>query len=141
MQIIGKNGTIFNVVIKKDNKFYSVKIVNDENKIMGELSFLINNCSAFLYTISTKQEFQHMGVGQALLDVFEYISAKQRCFHIEGQYFPQNIFAKPFYLKNNYYIDQECNASYIYKFLDADLTLARIEPNIIRENELTYQKT
>lgn len=132
MKYLAKNGKQLNVVINEDrfNRFFSVSI--EEDDIMGSATFKIYDSkkTTWLFKIETKKEYQHMGIGQALIDIVEYISCLNHMQRIEGRYFPDNEHAKPFYKKNNYEIYKEGYDSFILKNLDRKHIFTDIEPRI-----------
>ncbi len=111
MKILSKSGVIeIEVYIDpayKDKKFYEIVAYNANKKEIGNLNFSIHKNGAWLYIIETNKEYQHRGIGQSLLNVMEYMLVKSSCYHIEGKYYPKNRFAKPFYLKNNFKIEND----------------------------------
>ena len=137
MQIEGKNGVIFNAQVQQKNNEYDVKIQAPNGETMGRIAFVVNKGTTFILHISTEEKFQHQGVGQALIDICEYISALQRSFHIEGYYFPTNEYAQLFYQKNNYIIEKDSYNSYVYKIIDVDKTRQRLKNRIVKEDSLS----
>lgn len=132
MKYLSKNGKEFNVEIIEDkhNDFYEVQVVDEE--VMGYATFKINinKNYTWLYKIVTNEKYQHMGVGQALLDIIEYISCKKLVRNIEGKFYPNNEYAKPFYEKNNYQIYKDGYDTYVGKRLDRSIVYSDIEPRI-----------
>ena len=107
-------------LINVDNKDeYQARAIADNGDIMGTVSFAVKrkDRSVWLRKIQTEPQYQGQGVGQALLDTLEYFTIKHRLCHIEGKFFPDNEFAKPFYLKNSYDIYKEDYETFVGKYL------------------------
>lgn len=102
-------------------------------EVMGTANFAIvsKDRKVWLRKIETRQEFQNMGVGQALLDVLEYFTIQNGLKHIEGKFYPDNEFARPFYLKNGYDIYKEDYETYVEKFLNPSAVLSEKEDRIL----------
>ncbi len=102
-----------------DNDLYRASAISDSGDVMGTVTFNIQSKSRTLWIrkIETNPEFQNQGVGKALLDVVEYFAVKSRCSTIEGKFFPDNEYARPFYLKNNYEIYKDGYETYINKYI------------------------
>lgn len=105
-----------------NNNEYEARAISDNGDIMGTLHFSVKrkDRSIWLRKISTAPEYQNQGVGQALLDTLEYFTILNRLCHIEGKFFPDNEFAKPFYLKNNYDIYKEDYETFVGKYISHD---------------------
>ena len=119
MKILGKNNKTFNFYLErlKDSVCQFV-IVNDHGELMGELTFRIKDSKAWLYSIAAIPEYQHMGVGQTLIDLFECHCAEHCCDVVEGRYIPSNDHAYSFYQKNNYKVYKDGYDQFIYKKLN-----------------------
>ena len=107
-------------LINVDNKDeYQARAIADNGDIMGTVSFAVKrkDRSVWLRKIQTEPQYQGQGVGQALLDTLEYFTIKHRLCHIEGKFYPDNEFAKPFYLKNSYDIYKEDYETFVGKYL------------------------
>lgn len=119
-------------ISKKQNKYIEMKLshldgndyelvaLSDSDAIMGKANFAIisKQRKVWLRKIETKPEFQDKGVGQALLDTLEYFTIQKGLKHIEGKFYPDNEYAKPFYLKNDYDIYKEDYETYVEKYLN-----------------------
>jgi len=137
MLIQGKNNSIFRIKIDKFKEDVFQAIIENENQeMMGEISFILKTDSAWIYSIATLSEFQGRGVGQALLDFFEYCCAIKKCYKIEGRYYPSNQNAFYFYEKNGYRIYQDGYDQFIYKTLNIENTIEKISKKIIKDSEL-----
>lgn len=123
-----------------DNE-YELLALSDNDTIMGRASFVIKpkRRTVWLRKIETYPQFQDKGVGQALLDVLEYFTVSKGLKHIEGKFYPDNEYAKPFYLKNDYDIYKEDYETYIEKYLNPEQVVfankARIHGFEVKENE------
>ena len=111
--------------------YYIVRVFSDYGNIMGRISFKIEDDETWIYSINAYDEYQHMGVGQALLDACEYISCKNGVRRIRGKYFPSNEYAKPFYEKNDYIITKEYYDTFIVKFINPSITFECLNDKII----------
>ena len=67
--------------------------------------------------------------------MLEYFALQNRAQVVEGKFYPENEFAKPFYNKYGYSIDKEDYETYIYKTLDYKRIKENIEPNITKYEE------
>ncbi len=103
MKIISKDREFKFKIYRFDNNVYQIIIETDDGReIMGEISFKIKEDLTWIYSISTEEKFQHMGVGQALLNMCELSSAIKGVNKIEALYVPSNNYAFPFYEKNKF---------------------------------------
>ena len=116
-----KEITIHLINVDNENE-YQAQALADNGDIMGSISFLIKRKDrlVWLRKIETRPEYQHQGVGQALLDTLEYFTIQKRLCMIEGKFYPDNEFARPFYIKNNYSIDKDGYDTFISKYLSHD---------------------
>ena len=83
----------------------------------------------WLNKIETKQGHQHKGYANAVINVIEYLTYNLRYNWIEGKYYPENEYAKPFYDKHGYTIYKDDYETYVTKTLDYD-EIKEIEQNI-----------
>lgn len=127
------------------NRFYEIVALNENSKVMGSLSYKIDYGyrKAWLNKISTEEEFQHKGVGQLLLNAFEYLISDARINCVEGKFYPENDFALPFYQKNDYKIEKDGYETILFKSIDTqkikeqfsyfkDLKVKEAEDNLIK---------
>ena len=117
--------------ISENIRFFRI-IATDGQTEVGHLNFKTNeNGHVWIYHIETNQFFQHKGVAQAMLDVFEVFCVKEEnSHHVEGRYFPENEFAKPFYEKNDFDIFEDCYDYFILKNFDKTKILTQTAKNI-----------
>ena len=132
MLICGKNNRVFNVQIESlKEDIFQVIIESATGEVMGEISFKIKADRAWIYSIGTAEKFQNMGVGQTLLNCFEYCCAMKRCQTVEGKYYPSNEFARQFYEKNSYEIYKDGYDCLIYKKLNIKEILENFKSKIV----------
>ena len=128
---------IFNIVENYDDveNFYSYKAMHGEVE-MGYINFkdtsIYGKRCFWLYKIDVNENFQHQGVGQALLYAMEYTAIVKRVFKIMGKFYPTNEYAKPFYIKNGYEIYPEDNWE-LEKLLDFNKVKSESENYLINE--------
>lgn len=115
-----------------DNE-YEILALSDNDTIMGKATFVIKprQRTVWLRKIETYPQFQDKGVGQALLDVLEYFTVSKGLRHIEGKFYPDNEFAKPFYLKNDYDIYKEDYETYVEKYLNPEPVVSTNKKRIL----------
>ena len=107
-------------LINTDNdKEFQARAIADNGDVMGTAYFAIirNERKVWLRKIETKPEYQNLGIGKALLDTLEYFTIQNRLCVIEGKFYPDNEYARPFYLKNNYDIYKEDYETYVGKYI------------------------
>lgn len=127
-----------------ENNEYEILALADNDTVMGMATFAIKpkERKVWLRKIETLPQFQDKGVGQALIDVLEYFTATNGLRHIEGKFYPDNDYAKPFYLKNDYDIYKEDYETYVGKFLNPQKVLFANKDRILgfevkeQENEM-----
>ena len=128
------NKEIIIQLINIDNENeYQAQAIADNGDIMGTISFLIKrkDHTVWLRKIETNPKYQHQGVGQALLDTLEYFTIQKRLCLIEGKFYPDNEFARPFYLKNNYSIDKDGYDTFVSKYLSHDKIADNLQDRFI----------
>lgn len=133
-----KDNAVYTEIFREEywKGFEIFALEKETKKIMGFLNFNIKDDNRiWLWKIETKQEFQHQGIGQALLDTMEYFAATHSSAKtVEGKYYPLNEYAKPFYEKNNYKIICYDQGDWeISKDLKKEDVLAKIEPKIMEK--------
>ena len=130
MEIKNKNKT-FDVKIKNfvNDNYYAIEVVLNK-KVAGTATFKKNGNKIWLYKIKTNEEFQHQGIGGAVIDTLELFAMKNNCHYIEGKFFPENEHAKQFYENRGYDIYKDNYETYIYKMLDFEKIKQEIEPSI-----------
>lgn len=145
VKLTDKNERTFRIVAEQTDKFY--KLTHQINgEIVGFLSFGIKDKYAWLYKIETDEAYQHQGIGTALIYTMEYLLMLEGVKRVEAKYYPDNKFAKPFYLKNDYFIPNQTGRWEDYdedwtmsKNLDFSNIRSKIAPNVrpirIVENE------
>lgn len=131
------------MIYHKNDDYYTIKIMN-ENSTMGYLTFKIKregyNNSIWLNKIETYKKFAHQGVGTALIQLLEYFAYKNNLQYIEGKFYPDNEYAKPFYEKYSYKIEKEYYETFVSKWLDFDKIKKEIEPNLIKNTKKLQQE-
>lgn len=137
MKFLGKNNLEFDLQVKKiEDNFFQFYLESENGEKMGAISFKIHQGKAWIYSIATKPEFQHKGVGQTLIELFECYCANRRCYIVEGKYMPSNDFALPFYKKNGYDIYKDGYDHFIYKRLNIKNILNNFKHDIVENLEL-----
>ena len=107
-------------IVNTDNlNNYRISAITDNGDEMGFATFSIKkkDRSVWLRKIETNPQYQNLGVAKAILDVLEYFAVDNRLCLIEGKFYPDNEFAKPFYKKNNYDIHKEDYETYVSKYI------------------------
>lgn len=138
MKIKCKDRT-FNIVENFDEaeNFYSYKIFNNSEE-MGFINFkdtkIYGKRCFWLYKIEVNEKYQNQGVGQALLYAMEYTAFLKRVPKIMGKFYPTNQYAKPFYIKNEYFIYSEDNWE-LEKVLDFEKVKIQSENYFINEQK------
>ena len=122
MIVKGKKGPI-HIELKffEDDRFYKAEAISEDGKVMGYITFkqhYENPRTMWLQKIETYPEFQGRGVGDALLSVMEYTTLETRKTSIDGKFFPDNEFAKPFYEHRGYDITKDGYETYVGKYLN-----------------------
>lgn len=136
---------IFNIeeYYDENQKFYSYKI-NRGDVQMGFINFketsIYGKKCFWLYKIEVNEKYQHQGVGQALLYAMEYTALEKRIPKIMGKFYPSNEFAKPFYIKNDYYIYSEDNWE-LEKSLDFDKVKLQSVNYYVNEKLINIDRT
>ena len=137
MKLLGKNNLEFYFQVNRiEDDFFQFCPENEHGEHMGAISFKIHQGKAWIYSIATKPEFQHKGVGQTLIDLFECYCANRRCYIVEGKYMPSNESALPFYQKNGYDIYRDGYDQFIYKRLNIKKILNNFKFDIVDNLEL-----
>ena len=147
MQIIIR-GKRYDVLVKynDDVKVYNINIVDPSWARIGTIKFKILSeywgNETWLNSISTEPEFQHMGVGKALLQLCEYFSSLHNVGLIHGIYLPLNEHAAALYDKNGYDIVQIDQELFIMKNIDIVKTQKELSGTILLDtNEDCYDKS
>lgn len=126
------------ILYNQEQNSYRIEILDNSN-IMGYATFKLKRNkyqdSIWLYKIETYPKYAHTGVGTATINLLEYFALQNRVQVVEGKFYPENEFAKPFYNKYGYSIDREDYETYIYKTLDYKRIKENIEPNITKYEE------
>ncbi len=132
------------MIYHKNDDYYVIKILN-KNGTMGYLTFKIKHESyaniIWLNKIETYKKFAHQGVGTALIQLLEYFAYKNNINYIEGKFYPDNEYAKPFYEKYGYKIEKEYYETFVSKRLEFDKIKKEIEPNLIKDITKVNQQT
>lgn len=122
MIVQGKKGPI-NIELKyfEDDRYYRAEAISESGQVMGYVTFkqhTDNPRTMWLQKIETHKEFQGLGVGDALLSVMEYTTLQSRKTSIDGKFYPDNEFAKPFYEHRGYDITKDGYETYVGKYLN-----------------------
>lgn len=115
-----------------NDDYYEIKAYNGINQEVARLTFKASKKDRYiwLYKISTDEKYQHKGYGTALIYALEYVAKKLRFDQIEGKFYPENEFAKPFYDKHDYAIYKDGYETFITKSLDYEEIKQQIEPYV-----------
>ncbi len=118
---------------------YKISALDDNGNEMGYATFSVNKKErkVWLRKIETYSGYQNLGVAKAILDVLEYFTVQNRLCMIEGKFFPDNEFARPFYEKNNYDIYKEDYETFVGKYIGND-TLSNETKKRIVDYEVLY---
>lgn len=123
-------------IYDSENNYYNFVALNSNNEEMGFVNFgftkIYGERSVWIYKIETYENFQHQGVGQALLWAMEYFACSKRVLKVIGKFYPENKFAKPFYEKNKYLISKEEDWE-VEKYIDYEFIKQQIEPIVIKD--------
>ena len=130
MRIISKNVEYDFMIYQNTDDSYEVNIENEDGCLMGEISFVIKQNKTWIYNIYTEKEFQHRGVGQALLDICEFCSALNDVKKIEGLYCPSNAYAYNFYEKNGFIFENKRYEIIIKKEIDIEKVKLKMKDRI-----------
>jgi len=106
---------------------------------MGYVSYKQNKDTFWIYILQTYKNYQHNGIGFALLNCLEYMAYLDNISLIEGIFFPKNEFAKPLYDKCGYKIGQKKSTPTIYKIINKREIENNIVPNISAGNTSTKE--
>lgn len=98
---------VYDMKIEKDGDVYEINCLDKSGQSMGFVTFEFFNKYLWIYKIETKEEFQHQGVGSALLKMIEYFAMQNGKNQIEAKYYPSNQYAKPLYEKHGYFIPNQ----------------------------------
>lgn len=130
------NGQNFDCKIDyyENDDFYKIEVLNENKDVMGYATFKIKNSSfsksIWLYKIETYNRYTHKGVGTAVNNILEYFAYKNKVLFIEGKFYPENKFAKPFYEKYGYKIEKDYYDTLVYKTLNYQWIEKEIAPKI-----------
>ena len=115
-------------------KSFEIKCDNGEGQEMGYVNFAINkeygSRQLWLYKIKTYDEFQHQGVGSALITALEFFAYMRNISVVDGKFYPDNEFAAPFYEKYGYSIYHEDYFTGVGKRIDFEKFEQETLPNI-----------
>lgn len=127
----------FNLQILKNNNFYEINCMSQNDENMGFITFKIYNSILWIYKIETNKNFYRQGVASAILDITEYIAITHNANRIEGKFMPNNQYARPFYEKNGFEVPNKVKSwdTYdpywiMYKCLDAKAIKNKVANNI-----------
>ena len=125
---------VHNVQFTNKDRYYEIKCQDDSGEEKGFVNFAISRTNGYrsiwLYKIQTYEQYQHQGVGSALLSAMEYFAYIQNISLIEGKYYPDNQFAEPFYEKYGYSIYSEDYFTGVGKRIDFEKFEQETLPNI-----------
>lgn len=121
---------------------YRISAIADNGDEMGFAVFSVKkqDRKVWLRKISTKPEYQNLGVAKAMIDVLEYFTVQHRLCMIEGKFYPDNEYAKPFYQKNNYDIYKEDYDTFVSKYIGHDSISDETKQRIVNYEELPPQE-
>lgn len=124
----------FNVGILHEqlDDFYTINAYNSKGEVVCTATAKPQRLLSqmWLYKISTKEGYQHKGYATAVLKTLEYLTQYLRYRWIEGKFYPDNEFAKPFYDKHGYTIYKDGYETFVIKTLDYDEIKEDVEPYI-----------
>lgn len=100
--------------------YYALRCV-DGVKEMGLLTFNARNGRAWIYNVSTRPQYQNIGVGRTMLVVFESFLSAKKITLIEGKFYPTNEFAKPLYENLGYKIEKDGYETMLYKIVGTEI--------------------
>lgn len=144
---VAKNGQLTNIYLKQsydeNNNFYTATAMSMQNEGMGYITykFIPKERLAWLNKIETYEDFQHQGVATALLSFFEHEARSKRYFRIEGKYYPTNNFAKAFYQKMGYHIEQDGYEQFVDKYLGQEDNIPLVFVQATPSENLPFEKT
>ena len=115
---------------------FKIEIYSNDSRLMGGLSFYIDGEKAWLSNINVIEKYRYKGVGQALIEIFEYLSAINYVVSIAGIYSPGNEYAKDFYAKNDYTINKYDFEDLIEKEIDPDEIIEQSGDRFIDLNDM-----
>lgn len=120
-------------IVSVDEDDYKITAFSSEGESMGAVYFCLEDKGRriWLRKIETYKNYQNQGVGKALIDVLEYFALKRNVCYIEGKFYPENEYAKPFYLKNGYKIYKEDYETFVGKYLDKEEILGELKNKIL----------
>ena len=120
------------VIYYASDNYYEIKAFNGLKQEVARITFKTNNKNRHIWLnkISTDEKYQHKGYGTALIYAFEYVAKVLKFDQIEGKYYPENQYAKPFYDKHEYAIYKDGYETFITKSLDYEEIKQKIEPFI-----------
>lgn len=130
--IVNAKNKDFNIDVYLENKnVYRAFAMSEQNEEMGYIIFKAHEKYSWIYRIETNDEFENQGVGSALLTTMEYILLTKvpTCYSIEGEFYPLNSHAQPFYRKHGYTIYKSNSEYYVSKILSKN-DLPKIEQQI-----------
>ena len=109
-----------------------IKAINDNGDNVGYLIFKIQE-DKVCYLIKIEivdSNYSHQGLGTAMLRFMERLASEQYCRYVDGRFFPCGSlgkFAKDFYIKNGYKINEEyydkCISKQINIVADIDISI------------------
>lgn len=144
VNLTNSNEVEYDLNVNKQEDFYNVVCVLS-NEEAGFINFEIKDNKTWIYKIETKENHYHKGVGTALLNAMEYISMLNNTKRVEGKYYPDNKYTKPFYEKYGYFIPNQTKSwdDYdetwtLYKDLDFN-KIKEYAENKIKENDIEQE--
>ena len=121
---------------------YKISALSDNGEEMGFATFAVKQKErkVWLRKIQTNPGYENIGVGKAILDVLEYFTIQNRLCIIEGKFYPDNEYARPFYLKNNYDISKEDYDTFVTKYIGHESVSNETKERIIGYEVLPSQE-
>lgn len=120
------------VLYDKADDFYTINALNTKGEVVCTATAKPQRSLSqmWLYKISTVEGYQHKGYATAVIKTLEYLTSYIRYSWIEGKFYPDNQYAKPFYDKHGYTIYKDDYETFVTKTIDYDDIKQNIEPNI-----------
>ena len=103
---INEQNKIFNLEFhaNEQENLYKIICLSKENEEMGFVSFSIKENLVWILKLETNPKFARLGVASAIVDIMEYFAVNNGITRIEGKFYPDNQFARPFYEKNGFFV-------------------------------------
>ena len=125
------------ITYNAEDRYYTIE-VGQGKQVMGYVTFKTKRetrgNTIWINKIETYEQFAHRGVGTAVIQLLEYFAYKNNISYMEGKFYPDNEYAKPFYEKLGYTIEKEYYETFVYKLLDFKEIKTQIAPNITKYN-------